>query len=933
MGILLNQIKKENDIKNIAPEDYRKLAWELRKRLVGSVSRTGGHLASNLGAVELTMALHLFLDFPKDKLIWDVGHQAYVHKLLTGRNRELRTLRRLDGISGFPKVSENPADTFNTGHSSTSISVALGMAKARDIRGGDEKVVAVIGDGALSGGMAFEALNNAEQMKSNLIIVLNDNKMSIAKNVGGMSKYLGRMRTNQKYNNLKINIEGRLNEIPNVGTTMAETIKNAKNSLKHLFVPGMFFEEMGIIYVGPIDGHNIEGMLEAFRAAARIKNRPVLIHVVTKKGRGYLPAETNPSMFHGVGAFDPKTGELAELPKRTYTDVFGEWLLEKGRECAELVSVCAAMPDGTGVKAFAGEFPNRSFDVGIAEEHAVTFSAGLVSGGLRPVVSIYSTFLQRAYDQILHDICLNRLPVIFAVDRSGIVGRDGDTHQGIFDISYLTSIPNMTVLSPADGTELRKSLDFAYDWDGPVAVRYPRGAVPEAETPEEVADFVYGRADIIMENGAFCENGSFCENRTCGSASEHEGKQAGEHAGGDFVIFAVGNMVRTAIETALLLRDDGISCTVVNMRFVKPFDEVLIRELVPRHKGMVTMEDNVASGGFGQQAEAMLAEHGIYPERMLNISIHDTFVEHGAPSELYARYGMDAEHVAERMRRLVNDSEVGEKTGKKAEKERLDVLLVNRGLSESREKAKALIMTGNVFVEGQREDKAGHKFPVDAHIEIKGKQMKFVSRGGYKLDKAMQVFPIELNGLICMDVGASTGGFTDCMLQNGARFVYAIDVGTNQLVWKLRQDSRVKSMEKTNIRYVVPEDIGEPVDFVSIDVAFISLSKVLAPVRELMRDGAQVVCLIKPQFEAGREKVGKKGVVRDPAVHKEVIGAVMQYAKSLGFVIHGLDVSPIRGAEGNIEYLLYAKKEGAQPEELTEEEKAQIERIVDQGVR
>ncbi len=933
MGILLNQIKKENDIKNIAPEDYRKLAWELRKRLVGSVSRTGGHLASNLGAVELTMALHLFLDFPKDKLIWDVGHQAYVHKLLTGRNREFRTLRRLDGISGFPKVSENPADTFNTGHSSTSISVALGMAKARDIRGGDEKVVAVIGDGALSGGMAFEALNNAEQMKSNLIIVLNDNKMSIAKNVGGMSKYLGRMRTNQKYNNLKINIEGRLNEIPNVGTTMAETIKNAKNSLKHLFVPGMFFEEMGIIYVGPIDGHNIEGMLEAFRAAARIKNRPVLIHVVTKKGRGYLPAETNPSMFHGVGAFDPKTGELAELPKRTYTDVFGEWLLEKGRECAELVSVCAAMPDGTGVKAFAGEFPNRSFDVGIAEEHAVTFSAGLVSGGLRPVVSIYSTFLQRAYDQILHDICLNRLPVIFAVDRSGIVGRDGDTHQGIFDISYLTSIPNMTVLSPADGTELRKSLDFAYDWDGPVAVRYPRGAVPEAETPEEVADFVYGRADIIMENGAFCENGSFCENRTCGSASEHEGKQAGEHAGGDFVIFAVGNMVRTAIETALLLRDDGISCTVVNMRFVKPFDEVLIRELVPRHKGMVTMEDNVASGGFGQQAEAMLAEHGIYPERMLNISIHDTFVEHGAPSELYARYGMDAEHVAERMRRLVNDSEVGEKTGKKAEKERLDVLLVNRGLSESREKAKALIMTGNVFVEGQREDKAGHKFPVDAHIEIKGKQMKFVSRGGYKLDKAMQVFPIELNGLICMDVGASTGGFTDCMLQNGARFVYAIDVGTNQLVWKLRQDSRVKSMEKTNIRYVVPEDIGEPVDFVSIDVAFISLSKVLAPVRELMRDGAQVVCLIKPQFEAGREKVGKKGVVRDPAVHKEVIGAVMQYAKSLGFVIHGLDVSPIRGAEGNIEYLLYAKKEGAQPEELTEEEKAQIERIVDQGVR
>ncbi len=373
MGTLLNQIEKENDIKKIAPEDYRKLAKEIRVRLVRSVSRTGGHLASNLGAVELTMALHLFLDFPKDKLIWDVGHQAYVHKMLTGRNRQMGTLRRLDGISGFPKVDENPADTFNTGHSSTSISVALGMAKARDIQGGDEKVVAVIGDGALSGGMAFEALNNAEQMKSNLIIVLNDNKMSISKNVGGMSRYLGKMRTNQKYNNLKINIEECLDRIPNVGTTMAEKIKNAKNSLKHLLVPGMLFEEMGIIYVGPIDGHDIDGMLQALNAAARIKNRPILIHVLTKKGKGYLPAETNPSMFHGVNAFYPKTGEPVEERGTTYTDVFGEWLLQKGRTCPELVSVCAAMPDGTGVKPFAGEFPKRSFDVGIAEEHAVTF--------------------------------------------------------------------------------------------------------------------------------------------------------------------------------------------------------------------------------------------------------------------------------------------------------------------------------------------------------------------------------------------------------------------------------------------------------------------------------------------------------------------------------------------------------------------------------
>lgn len=632
MNTILSQIKQENDIKNIAPEDYRKLAKEIRVRLVRSVSRTGGHLASNLGAVELTMALHLFLDFPKDKLIWDVGHQSYVHKMLTGRNRELGTLRKLDGISGFPKVSENPADTFNTGHSSTSISVALGMAKARDIQGGDEKVVAVIGDGALSGGMAFEALNNAEQMKSNLIIVLNDNKMSIAKNVGGMSHYLGRMRTNQKYNNLKINIEERLDRIPNVGTTMAETIKNAKNSLKHLLVPGMLFEEMGIIYVGPIDGHDIEGMLHAFQAAARIKNRPVLIHVVTKKGKGFLPAETNPSFFHGVAPFNPKTGELVEEEATTYTDVFGQWLLEKGRCCQELVSICAAMPDGTGVMPFAEEFPKRSFDVGIAEEHAVTFAAGLVSGGLHPVISIYSTFLQRAYDQIIHDICLNGLPVLFAVDRSGIVGRDGDTHQGIFDLSYLTSIPNMTVLSPMDGSELRLCLDFAYGMDSPVAVRYPRGGVFELEQLGGVREkLVFGRAGVIMRQGRFCT-------------------EAGQRqADGDCVLFAVGNMVKTAIDTALLLREKEISCTVVNMRFVKPFDEELVRGLAGTHTVMVTMEDNESTGGFGQQAAAMLAENGAVPEHVINISIKDTYVEHGSPDELYERYGMDAAGVAEKV--------------------------------------------------------------------------------------------------------------------------------------------------------------------------------------------------------------------------------------------------------------------------------------------
>ena len=612
MSRLLDEIKKENDIKNIPPQEYRRLAKEIRFQLVKNVSRTGGHLASNLGAVELTMALHLFLDFPKDKLVWDVGHQAYVHKMLTGRLKDFRSLRRLDGLSGFPKVSENPADTFNTGHSSTSLSVALGLAKARDLRGSDEKVVAVIGDGALSGGMAFEALNNAEQMKSNLIMILNDNKMSISKNVGGMARYLGKVRTNRKYNDLKVNIEERLDRIPNVGVSMAETIKNAKNSLKHLFVPGMFFEEMGIVYVGPIDGHDVESILTALEAAARMKNRPVLIHVVTKKGKGYRPAEENPSIFHGVGPFDPKSGEVPESEEETYTDVFGNWMMEKGKAHEKLVSVCAAMPDGTGVKRFAEEFPKRFFDVGIAEEHAVTFAAGLVAGGLRPVVSIYSTFLQRAYDQIIHDVCLNNLPFIFAVDRSGIVGRDGDTHQGIFDISYLTNIPNMTVISPMDKEELTAALDFAYDFDSPVAVRYPRGAVYE-NTLDHMA-LELGKAEVLLE----AENPRI-------------------------VIFAVGDMVEKALRTAEHFA--GI-VTVVNMRFVKPYDRALVKELAVKHDIVVTMEDSEKIGGFGQQAEAYLMEEGCIPKKFINCSVDDCFVEHGSPEELYARYAMDENWLA-----------------------------------------------------------------------------------------------------------------------------------------------------------------------------------------------------------------------------------------------------------------------------------------------
>lgn len=620
MSKLLSQIIKENDIKNIKPEDYRQLAKEIRAKLVRSISRTGGHLASNLGAVELTMALHLCLHFPEDKLVWDVGHQSYVHKLLTGRGDAFYSLRQMGGISGFPKIKENPSDTFDTGHSSTSISVAQGLAKARDLRGTDEKVVAVIGDGALSGGMAFEALNNAAALKTNMVIVLNDNKMSISPNVGGMSNYLGKIRANQKYRNLKANVENALDRIPNLGHPIAKQIKRAKDSLKHLFIPGMLFEDMGLIYIGPVDGHNIQEMLTAFETAFSIADQSVLVHVLTKKGKGYKPAEQNPSAFHGVGTFDWKDGRIYSSEEVTYTNIFERWMLERGEECEELVSVCAAMPDGTGVSAFAETYPERAFDVGIAEEHATTFAAGLAAGGMRPVVSLYSTFLQRAYDQMIHDVCLNALPVIFTVDRSGIVGNDGETHQGIFDLSYLNTMPNMTVLSPMDGAELVEALDFALEqMHGPVAVRYPRGRAFLWEGKER-SPYQYGRAEVLTR-------------------------------GREVLMLAVGNMVEKAWKAAELLELQGIHPTVVNMRFLKPFDADLVRELAVRHRFIITMEDNVYSGGFSEKIEAFLLEERIY-HRCVPVCLPDQFIEHGSPEEIYEKYGMDAASVAEKIKEL-----------------------------------------------------------------------------------------------------------------------------------------------------------------------------------------------------------------------------------------------------------------------------------------
>lgn len=620
MGTLLSQIVKENDIKNIKPEDYRKLAKEIRVKLVRSISRTGGHLASNLGAVELTMALHLCMNFPEDKLVWDVGHQSYVHKLLTGRADAFGTLRQMGGLSGFPKVKENPCDTFDTGHSSTSISVAQGFAKARDLQGTDEKIVAVIGDGALSGGMAFEALNNAAALKTNMVIVLNDNKMSIAPNVGGMSNYLGKIRANQKYRTLKANIENTLDKLPNVGQPIVKKIKKAKDSLKHLFIPGMLFEDMGLVYIGPVDGHNIQEMVTAFETAFSFKDQPVIVHVLTEKGKGYKPAEKNPSAFHGVGTYDVKTGKIYRKEEICYTNIFEQWMLQIGEEREDIVSVCAAMPDGTGVSAFAKRYPERAFDVGIAEEHAVTFAAGLAAGGMRPVVSLYSTFLQRAYDQMIHDVCLNKLPVIFAVDRSGIVGSDGETHQGILDISYLTSIPNMTVISPMDGEELVQALNCALQMNGPVAVRYPRGQAFSLNT-EQRTPFEFGKAEILTE-------------------------------GKDILILAVGNMVEKALETSLYLERNNLHPTIVNMRFVKPFDEEMVRQLAIHHRYIITMEDNIKSGGFGEKIQAFLLQEKIYHSCM-TFCFPDKYIEHGLPEEIYETYGLDAKSVARKISEVV----------------------------------------------------------------------------------------------------------------------------------------------------------------------------------------------------------------------------------------------------------------------------------------
>lgn len=614
--MILDKIQKENDIKELKREELPQLADEIRTFLIEKISENGGHLGSNLGVVELTMALHLSFTLPQDKIIWDVGHQSYTHKLLTGRREGFETLRKYGGMSGFPKRKESACDAFDTGHSSTSISAGMGYAMARDLRGEDHYVVSVIGDGALTGGMAWEAMNNASRLDTNFIIVLNDNNMSISENVGGISAYLNSVRTKEGYINLKAGVENALSQIPVYGDEIIKRVRRTKNGLKQFVVKGMLFEEMGLTYLGPVDGHNIELLTKTFREAKKVKGA-VIVHVCTQKGQGYEPAMRHPARFHGAEPFVIETG----LPKKkrvkaNYTDIFSTVMCKMGNREPDVVAITAAMPDGTGLKRFRNMFPERFFDVGIAEQHAVTFAAGLAAAGLKPVVAVYSSFLQRAYDQVLHDVCIQNLHVVFAIDRAGLVGSDGETHQGIFDLSYLSSIPNMCVMAPKNKWELSDMMKFAVAYGGPIAVRYPRGEAYDG-LERFRAPMEYGKSEVIYDES-------------------------------EIALLAVGSMVKTAVEVREKLRVMGYGCTLVNARFVKPLDEKMIRTLQAEHKLLVTMEENVRSGGFGEAVLDYLNEIGS-KVRSINISLPDDYVEHGNVEILKADAGIDADSIVKRI--------------------------------------------------------------------------------------------------------------------------------------------------------------------------------------------------------------------------------------------------------------------------------------------
>lgn len=618
---LLDQINETNDIKKLPNEELPQLASEIRSFLIDKISVTGGHLASNLGAVELTIALHRVLNLPKDKIIWDVGHQCYTHKILSGRKDGFDTLRQFGGMSGFPKRAESNCDSFDTGHSSTSISAGLGMVKARDLAGDDYTVVSVIGDGSLSGGLAYEALNNAAKLESNFIIILNDNNMSISESIGGMSKYLSNVRTAEGYLSLKEDVYHQLQDKPRI----VDHIRKVKNNLKSFFVPGMVFENLGITYLGPVDGHDI-GMLEREISEARKVKKAVMLHVITKKGKGYEPAERHPARFHGTEPFIIESG----IPKHhrtsaNYQDIFSTCMCKLGQRNPKVVAITAAMADGTGLKRFRNIYPSRFFDAGIAEEHAVSFAAGLALGGYKPIFAVYSSFLQRAYDQVMEDVCLQNLPVTFAIDRAGIVGSDGETHQGIFDLSFLSSMPNMHIMAPKNKYELSDMLKFAVEQDCPMAIRYPRGEA-YAGLEEFRAELVMGRAEPIYEEGGI-------------------------------LLLALGSMVKEAVEVRNILKSKGYACSLTNARFVKPVDSEYIQKAAKEYSLIVTMEENVISGGFGEKVRRCIDESGSR-RNVLEIGIQDQFVTHGSPDQLFKMLGLDAVSVADKIIKKCEDNDV-----------------------------------------------------------------------------------------------------------------------------------------------------------------------------------------------------------------------------------------------------------------------------------
>jgi 1-deoxy-D-xylulose-5-phosphate synthase len=609
---LLDNIKGPQDLKKLSQEYLPFLAQEVRELIISSVSKTGGHLAPSLGTVELTIALHYVFDSPRDKIIWDVGHQAYTHKILTGRRDRFHTLRQYGGISGFPKRSESPHDAFDTGHSSTSISAALGMASARGLKGEPGRVIAVIGDGSMTAGLAFEGLNNAGDLNKDLIVILNDNGMSIARNVGAMSSFVSRKLTGRTMVFLKKQMESLLRSVPGFGEDLLAMAKKSEESLKAFFTPGMLFEALKFTYLGPVKGHRLDHLIETLNNIKNLKG-PILVHVLTTKGKGYEPAESDPTGFHGLGRFDPDTGEakksVSEVP--SYTQVFGDTMLRLGGENPKIAAITAAMPDGTGLVDFATHFPERFFDVGICEQHAVTFAGGLAIEGMRPVAAIYSTFLQRAYDQVFHDVCLQNLPVVFALDRGGIVGEDGETHQGLFDLSYLRHLPNLVIMAPKDEDELRHMLFTAVDHPGPIALRYPRGKGVGVDFTSTLHKIPIGKAEVLKE-------------------------------GKDLLILAVGASVSHSLEAARRLKERGFKATVVNARFVKPLDEQLILTLAARHGRVLTVEENAAMGGFGSAVLELLADHDLTGIPVKRLAVPDKFMEHGKPDILREKYGLDA---------------------------------------------------------------------------------------------------------------------------------------------------------------------------------------------------------------------------------------------------------------------------------------------------